>query len=475
MNDISSQNTAQNQLTGQTRFAHILASTFSDQIMFVQRLGWHYYDGRRWTAEGGIGDRKARQLLDKVLKFHWNKLADIVDSEVRKAETRKLESVMSSFGRRGTLEIAEHQPELNVLASELDADPYILNVANGTLDLHTMELRDHNPMDRLTKVAVGAYEPDSTSTEWLDFLTRILPDPEVRAFLQRFIGYSLLGTVVEHIFAIAHGSGQNGKSTFTETVTNALGDYAQPAPTSLFMRGHYGPAAGQATPDVVKLRGVRLAVAAESDRAIPLAEAEVKNITGGNTITARALHKDPITFEPSHTILMETNYLPKITGRDEGIWRRITAIPFTEYIPPEERDPELKSNLMLQSSAILTWAIEGYISYKEIGLAAPEAVQLYTNNYRTNSDSVTRFVMDMCTRKRDEQVLISALFTSYKNWCHNEEQDALPQRELLDILVSTFGCELKTVKGYRYIRHVTLDLGTAESNEVLEEITDNNE
>ena len=470
MNDISSSTPTQVQLTGQTRFARILAETFSHQIMFVQRLGWHYYDGKRWTAEGGVGDRKVRQLLDKTFKYHWAQLPNIVDTEVRKAETRKLEQVMSAFGRRGVLDIAEHQPELNVLANELDADPFLLNVDNGTLDLHTFELRPHDPYDRLTRVTTGAFDPDVDTQEWSSFLDRILPDEEVRAFLQRFIGYSLLGSVTEHIFAIAHGSGQNGKSTFTETIGNALGDYAQQAPTTLFMRGHYGPAAGQATPDVVKLRGVRLAIAAESDRAIPLAEAEVKNLTGGNTITARALHKDPITFEPSHTILMETNYLPKITGRDEGIWRRITAIPFTEYIPPEERDKELKSRLMLQSTSLLTWAIEGLKSYQDIGLAVPEAVRLYTSNYRTNSDSVTRFVMDMCTRQRDEQVQISQLFSSYKNWCHNEEQDALPQRDLLDILTNSFGCELKTVRGTRYVRHIALGSSTGADDTTLEEL-----
>ncbi|MCW2790409.1 MAG: bacteriophage protein, partial [Aeromicrobium sp.] len=370
---------------GQARFAYRLARLHADRLMFVHGLGWHAWDGCRWVPDDhGMAKRAVLDTLRGAL-------AESLDDKGLRDDVRRSES---ASGIAGVLDIAAALEPFARTVADLDADPYLLNVANGTLDLRTLTVRPHDPADRLTKVTRAAYRPEMTGKAWEQFLATVLPDDAVRGYLQRLAGLSLLGKVVEHIFTIATGTGANGKGTSYNAILYALGDYAHVAESDLFMTAKTNP--NGASPAQMGLLGKRLVVVSETERDHKLAVALMKNLTGGDPITARPLYGKPVTFNPSHTSLMVTNYLPKVAGDDPAAWRRLRVIPFDVVIPEDQRDGRLGEQLELECDAILSWAVEGYRQYEQRGMDAPEAVKAATDGYMRDSDAVARFIADCC-------------------------------------------------------------------------------
>jgi len=240
----------------------------------------------------------------------------------------------------------------------------------------------------------------------------VLPDPEVRAFLQRVVGVALLGRVVEHVLPIATGVGANGKGVFTRSVEHALGDYASTAESDLFMSRDGAHPTGE-----MDLLGRRWVTVSETDHGRRLAEATMKRLSGGDTIKARRMRMDFVEFTPSHTPLLVTNHLPAVRGDDPAIWRRIRVVPFDVVIPEAERDKHLDERLQLQAEAVLTWAVAGWRDYSARGdLGEPEAVKVATRAYRLDSDPVARFLADECIVTPHGYVRAGALWSRWLKW-----------------------------------------------------------
>ena len=247
----------------------------------------------------------------------------------------------SSAGVKGALTLAATEPELAITPDQLDAHPYLLNCRNGVVDLQTGELLEHDPALLLTKMAGAPYEPDAEGAEFTKFLERIQPSEDMRLFIRRLLGLSLEGKVTAHILPIFYGDGANGKSTLTDAVMNALGDYADAADPDLLRARTF-----DAHPTgVADLFGLRLALLHESDAGHRLAEGTVKRLTGGDRLKARRMREDFWSFDPSHTFVMLTNHKPLVGGTDEGIWRRLRLVPFEVVIPGAERDENLGGKL----------------------------------------------------------------------------------------------------------------------------------
>lgn len=415
--------------TGQTRLAEQFALTMKDQFIHVHGLGWHYWDGQRWAYDEG--EARTRRALLKVLKIAWNQAFQ--DS----AQAREIRACMSNSGQKGTLGIAAIMEEFSVTVDQLDAFPHLLNVANGTLDLTTGELRPHDPADLLTKITRGALAEGSGRAEWDAFLERVLPDADVRSYLQRVIGLALLGNVEEHILPIAIGVGSNGKGTFYEAVLHALGDYGHTAESDLFMKAKTN--ANAASPAIFALRGRRFVVCSETEEGAPIAAALMKNLTGGDPLTARALNKMPVTFDPSHTALLVTNHLPKVKGDDVSLWRRIRVIPFNVVIPEHERDGKLGSRLQLAADAILAWAYEGYQEYEANGMQPPAAVKGATDKYQADSDDFGRFVTERLDGSDDTaRTARGNLWEAWTAWCRVEDVHAGAQGDFYKSLEKTY-------------------------------------
>jgi len=332
---------------------------------------------------------------------HWRPLSDgemlAVARAIGKTSARAMKSAITA---------AQGETALHASIHEFDTKPHLFNVTNGTIDLAPpadevdtgdgvtflaepwhWEARPHDPADLITQVAGAAYDPRARSPLWDRFLGRVQPDPDVRAFLARLIGYALVGTQTEAVFPVLWGKGANGKSTFVDVVGKMFGSYSCVAEKSLFkaVRNDGHPV------DRAVLINKRLARSEELPD-VELDEPKIKGLTGGDKITGRGMRENFKEWDPTHTFLVHSNTKPRLTGTDDGIWRRLILVPFDVKIPREEDDTLLKWKLERELPGILNWALRGYEDYCTGGLAVPDVLREAVEDYRAESDTVTPFV-----------------------------------------------------------------------------------
>jgi phage/plasmid primase, P4 family, C-terminal domain len=283
----------------------------------------------------------------------------------------------------------------------------------------------------------GAFTPEAVYSQddvplWFRFLEQVLPDEAVRRYFRAFVGMALCGAVREQVFTIATGTGANGKGVGYSAILHALGDYGHAADSELFMNAK--GSANAASPALFELMGCRFVVVSETERDRPLATALMKQLTGGDPITARPLYGHPVTFKPTHTPLMVTNFLPKIDGTDPAAWRRIRVVPFDVTVPPEERDPELGAKLEAEADAIMTWALEGWADYQVNGMPDAAAVTAATDRYRQDSDTVARFLAERCVRTPAGRTSLPDLYREFQSWAVDDGADVLARRQFSEQL-----------------------------------------
>lgn len=399
-------------------YARRLVHVYGNRLRYVPAWRrWLVWDGTRWSNDT---TGQAPRWMKVIARRITTDAMDISDGEQRRAALNLARRGESSAGISGALALASTEQEIAVEADQLDADPFLLNVANGTLDLRTGELRDHNPADLLTKITRAAYNPQAAGPEWDKFLTRVQPDPAMREYLARLTGHGLEGRVIEHLLPIHYGAGANGKSTYVDAIVYALGDYASAAdPELLTARTFDAHPTG-----VADLFGKRLAVLHEGDAGRRLAEGTVKRLTGGDTIKARRMREDFWSFTPSHTFLMLTNHKPLVQGTDEGIWRRLRLVPWEVVVPAAERDHDLGDRLQLEADAILAWLVAGHRDWQNRGLDDPDAVKAATDAYRAESDAVRRFIDERCMTGTHFTVRSSQLFQAWQQWCSAQGEES---------------------------------------------------
>lgn len=392
---------------GQIRFAERLARKYKGELLYPHGIGWHVWDGARWTPD--CNGTAVRAVVSTV-KAAFDELADLSDAE-RKKLLQDISKCESASGVDGVLRLASCLEAFAVSPDMLGADPYLLNTATGTLDLRTGTVREPSPEDLITKVTrcgIG-----SGGTVFRQFIVEVLPDPEVREFVKRLLGYALLGVVREHVLALFTGTGCNGKSTLLDAVIDALGDYAIAAEPELLLHRDGAHPTGQAD-----LLGVRLAVLSETGEGRRLAAATVKRLTGGDRIRARRMRQDFFEFDPSHTLIVMTNHKPKVSGEDPALWRRLRVVPFEVVV--ERPDPRLPERLALELPAVLGWLVDGYRMYHESGgLTAPDAVTQRTAEYQASSDALGRFLEEQTQSNANAATPARDLFQAWTPWCSN--------------------------------------------------------
>ncbi len=411
------------QHSGQVRMAYRLARSHVDQLLHVHGLGWHHWHGQRWAVDESGHARRA------VLDVLRDALAESVGDKQLRADAGRCES---DAGISGVLGIAAALVEFAATVRDLDADPYLLGCANGTLDLRDRRLRPHDPRDRMTKLTTGAYDPTADATAWTDFLAGVIPDEAVRDYLRRVVGQCVYGRVREHLFPVLIGSGSNGKGTTYGAITHALGDYATVINPDLLMVRERGGGGG---PELMALLGVRLVIGSETEEGRKLDEAAMKRLTGGDELTARRLYSHPVTWQPSHQLVYVTNKLPKVKGNDPAVWRRVRVIPFKVVVPAEERDPELPERLALHADAVLSWVVAGHFDYEDNGgMREPPSVARATGNYQVESDAVQRFVSEACHVSPYATARTRELFSAWQRFAVSDGAEVLSEK--------AFGAEL---------------------------------
>ncbi len=367
-------------------------------VLYAEGLGFFLWEGTHWTHDRS-GHRTRRNAQGMVEALH-EEAADMLakhevsgflsqDEEAEwKAQRKAAERFESSLLLGGVLR------ELEAMVFEdherMDSHHHLLSVANGTVDLRTGKLGPHRREDLLTRCIPVRYDPSAACPRWERFLTEIFPeDAEMPAFMRRLVGYGITGETSEQAFAVLWGTGANGKSVLTDTLTEVFRAISTTTPFSTFEQ----KPSGGIPNDLAALNGARLVFASEGEQGRLMAESVIKRVTGQDLISARFMRQEFFEFRPTFLILLATNHKPRFKGQDEGLWRRVKMIPFKRYFAEADRDHHLTRDLRAEYEGILAWAVAGAVEWYDLdALHEPESVRRATSAYRDAADGLLGFV-----------------------------------------------------------------------------------
>lgn len=420
---------------------------------------WLVWDGRRWKDDDTGGARRhARNTVRAIL----GEAKTIGDDDRRKEHALWALTSEKRDKIGAMLHLAEAEVGIPILPKDVDADPWLFNCRNGTIDLRTGELRPHRREDLITKICDLEYDLGAPCPLWLGTLAKFFarPDPERQAGLidywRRLCGYALTGVVRDHLMPIAYGKGSNGKSTILGTLMDVFGsDYAMKCPPDMLM----AKKTDSHPTDRADLFGKRLVVALETEGGRRLNETMVKELTGGDPIRARRMREDFWEFKPTHTLMMATNHKPVIRGTDTGIWRRLKLVPFTVRIDDKDALKDMPERLQAEWTGILAWCVEGCREWQERGLDSPKEVVEATKGYRAEQDVVGLFLDECTVQGPNLKAKASPLYERYKAWAEKCNEHAMSMKLFCEAIQER-EFEKKVSNGNWY-----LGLGLVQENE----------
>ncbi|MEU6647710.1 phage/plasmid primase, P4 family, partial [Saccharomonospora sp. NPDC046836] len=409
--------------------ALLLADTFAADLRYVsQRGAWLNWDGHRWALDETGRTVELGRALIRALDLH------ALDEDLEKAARQHKSTSLSRHKIGAMLGLAQSDHRLAVSATQLDAAPRHLNTPAGIVNLADGSISPSDPAALHTRSTSVAPDPTLPTPRFNQFLADTFGgDADMVAFVQRLSGYSASADTGTHVFPFLYGPGGNGKSVLMDVLRALLADYASTAPAGFLMAGRQ-----EHSEELARLQGLRLVVASEVNQESRFDEARLKELTGGDDITARYMHQGFFTFKPTHHLWLMGNHQPRVKSGGDGFWRRLRLIPFTYKVPDEKRVDGLADLLVAEEGpGILAWVIQGAVDHFARGLRAPQSVMAATEAYAAEEDHMGRFLEECCVRgsvtaTRTETGRARAV---YEQWCHSEGEPAMDAR--------TFGRELK--------------------------------
>jgi putative DNA primase/helicase len=406
---------------------------------FVERLRycyeykrWLIWTGKVWEwDEGG----KIAALAKMAVRNIYHEAGNEPDDKKRKELADHAKHSESDHRINAMISLAQSEPGIPIKPCELDADSWLFNCLNGTVDLRTGELLRHRREDLLTIIVPVEYDPEARCPLWLGFLDRVTgSDKDLITYLQSAVGYSLTGNTRQQVIFLLYGLGNNGKSTFTMTIRMLVGPYGERLDADDLMLKD-GKSGGGPKEGIASLRNKRYVVGSELQDGKRLDVSLVKDMTGGETVKARRLYEHDIEFMPTFKLWLYGNHKPVIADSTLSIWRRVKQIPFAVTIPQSEVDKELPAKLEAEMPGILAWAVRGCLHWQQYGLNEPEIVTTATASYRHEQDILGDFLEDCCILEDPATIYKADLKTEYQNWCQTNGIEPVTQRTFKTRLV----------------------------------------
>jgi len=407
------------------------------RLLWCAAIGWLHWDGKRWARDDADG-RVKRAVHETVRAIHdeadalaasgQDEVVAIVgrgkeEIEIRLSDRLRQWARASESNARLNHMAEQADAYLAIATDKLDADPFKINCQNCTLLVRKTDdgspyitSSPHDPADLISKIVPVDYDPAALCPRFDAFFIDIQPKADMRRFLMQWLGLSLTADTSEQRLCVWWGNGKNGKSVLMDTVAYVAGDYSETVPIETFLAEGRGRNAGQATPDLAILPGVRMLRTSEPKRNAKLDEALIKLATGGEPMQVRHLHRRYFKFYPHFKLTIAGNYRPKIEGADEGIWRRVILVPFLQIISKEKRDARLAAKLRAEASGILNQLLEGLCDWLDHGLILPPDVEDATADYRSDSDPLGRFLEACVERAAGERVQASVMHELFCAW-----------------------------------------------------------
>jgi putative DNA primase/helicase len=404
-----------------------LRTRYGRNLMFVREFGRLNYTGSHWSAKTGAKEwaLAAQKTQDRMAA----EAAELVTEEgvdpKRVAEYRAWRTESGNQPRLNAMQNVS-EPHLEFATDELDVDPFLFNVQNGTLELGTakdpavVRLRKHSRLDRITRIAPIGYDPDAKCDAFRRFLDRVMPDQEVQHWLQRWFGYCLTADYGEQKLAAFWGEGRNGKGVLSKLIMWVLGDYASIL-QFVSLLDDTRKRGSEATPDWARLPGVRAVFAGEPKKGARLDDGLIKQLTGGDDMPVRKLNKDFFDLRPTFKFTLSFNNKPQIRDDTYGLWRRVNLVPFSVMIPEDEVDPHILDKLKREGPGVLNWLLDGFRLWREYGLAAPQAILAATDEYRSESDRFGLFIDAAIDKAPGRRIRSADLYDCYKGFAEAME------------------------------------------------------
>lgn len=406
---------------------------YKDDFLYDHNRGkWMIWNECKWKIdEKNYVIEAAKNVINNIF-IEANEADDPDDRQklIKHAMRSEQENRINAM-----INLAKTNQEIATKNVDFDNDPYIINTKNGYFDLKEFKLKPHDRNIRCNKVLNTIYDESAEWDYWDSFLDRIFEgNTGMINFLSRAIGLSLSGIIDEQVLFFCYGIGANGKSTFFEAMRLLFNDYFLKAPTDMLLMKREG---GSASNDVAMLQGARFVVASEMPGNRRLNEQVVKDLTGGDRITARFLFREYFQFDPTHKLWMYGNHKPRIVDTDEGIWRRVKILPFMAVIGKEERKPmnKILNNFKSELPGILNWVIKGYKDYLEHGLDLPKEVVEATKEYREDSDVLGNYINEKCIVMPTVEQDLKSLYNDYVTWCEENKEYNLRKHSFSKALI----------------------------------------
>lgn len=423
-----------------------LVDAYGDKIRYItDRDRWLHWNGHAWTPTGR-GAAPIKQLAVTALQA-----LPVTTKEEQRFRLKSL----GSAGISNTLTLAATDPRVAIQQADLDAHPGELNTPGGIVNLHTGQLRAADPGQLHTRATHVAPDPDQPTPMWDAFLAETFAGHDgLTDYVQLLAGYAATGYVRTQILPFLYGAGANGKSVLADVLMRLLADYAEPAPANFLMMTQT-----QHPTEIARLQGARLVVASEVPEGGKFDEVKVKQLTGGDTLTARYMHGDFFTFQPTHKLWLLGNHQPKVQAGGYAFWRRLRQIPFTNIVPENRRDLALADKLVENEGAgILAWIVQGAAAYLAGGLKEPAEVLEATKEYEAGEDQLGRFVEDrlLVGGGKTNRVAYKTMRNEYTAWCRLEGVTPSSARSFTQELQMRWAVESAKSNGTRFYTNVAV-------------------
>ena len=384
---------------------------------------WFFFNGSYWQED--IGNQRVELAAERVansIKKEKPELSFSTKTDEDKAMNEWYRFQKDSRSHMAKMHmIDEFKKYVIVKHGEFDKEDMLLNTESGYVDLSSGELHDHDIDKKFSHQTVAEYSDNVDAPLWEKFLNQIFNnDEELIHYVQKAIGYSFTGSVDEQCLFILNGRGRNGKSVFSNVVSDVAGNYAKQMNVQTIVAKKNQ--SGSANSDIARLEGARIVTSSELNEGDRFDESLVKQLTGGDKILARFLYGSEFEYKPKFKIWMATNHLPIIRGTDDGIWRRIKIIPFNIQIPKEKVDKKLEYKLKAEYTGILNWIIQGAIMWQQEGLEDPEAVTKVIETYRAEMDPLDAFLEECCTTGQNYSIKAREMYDAYHEWAKESEE-----------------------------------------------------
>jgi putative DNA primase/helicase len=412
-------------------------------IKHVENLGWLAWQFKPFVDGSGAGAgwwkldsseplRRAHQVAEAMVQEakavkNGPRGSLSEDEHKRKWMGLWLAAQEASNHGKAVAMVKSAVPYCSLEMDDLDQTPFKINVLNGTLLLEPItetsdgvRLVAPRRTDYATKMTAVAYQPKASAPKWAKFVEEVQPNPETRAYLQRWFGYCLTGSIDEQCCLVFEGKGANGKSTMVDVIARLLKDYSVTVPIETFL--HQDRKSGSnATPDLARLPGARLVRTSEPEPGARMSESTIKQFTGGEKIAARHLYQGIFEFTPQGKLTMSVNIRPVIVGKDHGIRRRLRVVPFRQLFQSGKRG--LVDELLAEGPGILNWLLDGYRMWREQGLGTCPEVDAASKAYFEEMDPIGSFITECCELNPQHVEDSGILWDAYKRWCQQSSED----------------------------------------------------